>query len=225
MRLKLVVGLLLIISAGPCLAAEAGRVSLPAASANTVLELAAAEGALLHRRLNLSGIEEFRRTSNSWQPLIAPKNKLLVMNLWDQHCEPCKRELPTLAVLYEEWRRNSRVAFLFVAELPMTREQAVEFWSNPFLAAENFERCSEPGLQMVRGPTGSRCLLPRIDSEPSRTRDGSLRQTLGTPTQPLTLLVDSAGVVRQAFVGSLTQRQLEFSAALQRLLAISERTR
>lgn len=203
--------------------AQVGSSVSASSPAESALSLAAAEGALLHLKLPLDGVEILKATNRVWQPLTLPSDRVVVINLWTESCEPCKREMPVLAALHEEWRRQPKVTFLFIAEPPMSREQVAEFWANPFLSIGSDERCHGSGVQLVRGPTGSRCLLPHIESEPARSQDQRMRDLLNTRTQPLTLLLDTTGVIRQAWVGSLLQRRTEVSSAIRRLLSLNPR--
>ena len=63
-----------------------------------------AEAALLHRRIDLSGIQQWERSAASWQPLTLIPAKIYVVNLWSVYCPPCQKEFPLLRNLMKGWR-------------------------------------------------------------------------------------------------------------------------
>lgn len=152
------------------------------------------EAALLHRRLDLSTLTRYHRAQKSWQPLRLPPARLYVVNLWGVHCAPCRAEFPLLRNVARAWQAQKDVVFLYVADPPLDSpaEEVVRFWQ-------------ELGAQ-----------LP--DADPLRSRDDGLRATLDNPAQPITLLLDSQLVVRQAFVGAIGDRPL--GTAITRLLRV-----
>lgn len=161
-------------------------------SAAAVSEALEAEGSLLHRRLDLSGLACWDRRARSWQPLARPPERLLVLNLWSAHCAPCVAEFPLLRRMAAAWKREPQVRFLFVADPPHDTEavEVVEFW------------------------TGHAAAVP--DADPCRSTTDKLRAALDNQAQPLTLLVDEEGLVRQAFIGAIQARGL--ASAMERLL-------
>ena len=169
----------------------AGSDSGQAAAVSEALD---AEGSLLHRRLDLSGLACWDRRARSWQPLARPTERLLVLNLWSAHCAPCVAEFPLLRRMTAAWRREREVRFLFVANPPHDTEavEVIEFW------------------------TGQAAAVP--DADPCRSTTDKLRAALDNQSQPLTLLVDGDGVVRQAFIGTIKTRGL--ASAMERLLKL-----
>lgn len=151
-----------------------------------------AEGSLLHRRLDLSAVLCWDRKGRSWQPLGRQSERLLVVNLWSAHCAPCIDELPLLRRMTAAWSRERDVRFLFIADPPHDTEapEVIAFWSQHSAAVP--------------------------DADPCRSTSDRLRATLDNGTQPLTLLVDEEGVVRQAFIGAVQERGL--ASAMERLL-------
>lgn len=166
-----------------------GRAAGQAAAIGEALD---AEGSLLHRRLDLSGVACWDRRAQSWQPLARPPERLLVLNLWSARCAPCVAEFPLLRRMAAAWKRERLVRFLFVADPPHDTEagEVVEFW------------------------TGHAAAVP--DADPCRSTTDKLRAALDNQSQPLTLLVDEEGLVRQAFIGAIQTRGL--ASAMERLL-------
>ena len=178
------------------------------------------EAALLHRRINLSGLQKWNRASRSWQPLPLPRSKLLVLNLWSYSCLPCKLEFPLFRNMVAGMRGRPEVQFLFVADPPdeTSAEQVEKFWSAPYVELR------PGGLCPVGKGTGTsarpRCQLEVPDVDPARTRDQHQLQSIAEVTmRPLTLLVDKSGLVRHVFAGSVAARTTEVRQAMERLLA------
>ena len=153
-----------------------------------------AEARLLHRRLDLSGVMRWDRRAGSWQPLGRPTERLLVINLWSAHCKPCVDEFPLLRRMFAAWRSEPDVRFLFISDPPHDTEavEVVAFWQQHAAAVP--------------------------DADPLRSTTDKLRATLDNNSQPLTLLVDQQGVIRQAFVGAIQERGL--ASAMERLLKV-----
>lgn len=175
------------------------------------------EGSLLHRRLDLRGLEVWSVQAKQWQPLTVPNSRVLVINLWRRSCVPCLKEMPSLAVLSKAWLARREVQFLFVADPPdeMTRAAVEEFWLHPYVELPG-QPCPGQASRLVSG--SSRCGLTIPSQDPVRATNDDLARLLGTVTKPLTLLVDARGVVRQAFVGELSNRTRELGDGLERLL-------
>lgn len=171
----------------------------PSAWAGSPYSLADAEGALLHRRVSLTGSRQYSRAQKTWQPLVLPSARVYVVNLWGVHCAPCRAEFPLLRNIQRAWQGNRDVAFVYLADPPLESmpDEVLRFWQD------------------------GKDALP--DADPARSSDDALRQQLGTDTQPITLLLDAQLVVRQAFVGAIGDRPL--GAAIARLLAIAPASR
>lgn len=152
------------------------------------------EANLLHKRLDLGSIAEWRHSAGAWLPLSVPPARVYVVNLWSVHCAPCIAEMPLFAKLVRGWSGDDEsVRFLFVSDPPSDTSVAEleRFWSKPPVE------------------------LPA--SAPCRTTNERLRDGLGVGMQPLTLLLDEHFIVRQVFAGALGTRAL--GAAIERLLA------
>ena len=167
-----------------------GGVQLPAGAAGA--QQADVEAALLHRRLDLSSVQQWDRTLWRWLPLALPPARIYVINLWSVYCEPCQKEFPQLRGLMKGWRAHPEVQFVFLADPPdsVSESEVVAFWRK------------------------NQSLLP--DTGPSRTTTPLLRQSLDNDSNPITLLVDKNMVVRQAFVGSIGSRAI--GRSLERLM-------
>jgi thiol-disulfide isomerase/thioredoxin len=174
--------------AGVAAAAPTGQ------SGPTVVDALNAEARLLHRRLDLSGVMCWDRREKSWKPLSKLSEKLLVLNLWSASCKPCLAEFPLFRRMAAAWQRERGVRFLFIGDPPHDTEapEVIAFWQQH--AAE----------------------VPEAD--PCRSTTDKLRAALDNNSQPLTLLVDEQGVVRQALVGAIQERGL--ASAMERLLKV-----
>lgn len=175
---------------GPAAAADS-EVGIPAAAL-----LAEREGALLHRRIDLSAVRLWSRATHGWRPVGASPARVTVLNLWSIHCQPCLAEFPLLKRIVDGWRGRADVRFLFIADPPSDTSAAelAAFWDRSLQA------------------------LPDVD--PGRATTDALRRSLESELQPITLLLDEKLVVRQAFVGAVTGRSL--GTAIERLLRASE---
>jgi hypothetical protein len=113
------------------------------------------------------------------------------------------------------------VVFLTVADPPeqMQRDQIVDFWKRRFIEVPPGRSC--PGMRTppIQSSIALRCPLSLPPHDPGRNADDRLHASIPVRTQPLTLLVDPHGTVRQAFVGSLSIRPGELDEALDRLQA------
>jgi len=156
------------------------------------LKLRRIEAELLHRPANLQGLRVWQPKEEKWIPTVPPETPLLIVHIWAVECRPCLTELPIILRMAQTFGRSSKVR------------------SAPFLFITESDD----------GPL--RSYLREHDAEFGPTAvyraDERLRQGLETMQQPLTLLVDRRGVIRQAFVGSLLGRRSEFVLAVERLL-------
>ncbi len=178
----------------------------------------ASEASLLHLRPDLNVVEVYRRSSQSWRPFTQSAGKLLVVNLWSRSCEPCLAEMPLLKTASARWQRRG-VEFLIVADPPdrMSRDELVKFWERPFVEVKAGHGCPGQHERAVAGSFAMRCRIELPELDPGRSSDPRLSAAVATETQPLTLVLDPNGTVRQAFVGSLQPGELD--RALDRLLA------
>lgn len=173
---------------------------LAALSPTEELTLRRSEAELLHRRVSLAGLLQ-RAAKGGWRPAPAPAPaQVYLIHIWAVECGPCVRELSFFHTLAQRYQRRRGLELVFISE---SGEELLE----RFLA-DPTRREVLPSPQMYRNAKG--------------VRDG-----VQISEQPLTLLVDSELIVRQAFVGSLveTGRKNEFVTALERLLAEMTRSR
>lgn len=100
--------------------------------------------------------------------------------------------MPLLKNIARGWKNEPGVQIVFVSE---TLDEKVlrDFWFKT-----NRDRVPETPL--------------------TQSIDNRIRDTLDTGKQPLTLLLDQDLVVRQALVGSLTERSPELTTSMSRLL-------
>lgn len=189
-----VLGLGLIGAVGVRRAAAQGSSAAQAEAQFARREMLNAEGSLLHRRIDLAGVMCWDRKEHAWHPLGRSTERLRVVNLWSAHCQPCREEFPLLRRMAAAWQHDRSVRFLFIADPPHDTEAAevASFWT---------EHAAE---------------VPELD--PCRSTTERLRAGLGSGAQPLTLLLDGEGVVRQAFIGAIYERGL--ASAMERLLPL-----
>lgn len=171
----------------------AGPLGRARAAASPASSLRGEESGLLHARLDLRGVRGYRGRRGPWQPFSPGAERLLVVHLWALECPPCVAELPMLRTLVRGWHDQPTVRFLFVAET-LDASRLLAFWLDDHHAD-----------------------VPEV--ELYQSTDGRIRDVLGIGTQPLTLMVDSQGVVRQAFIGSLADRRFELGRAIGRLIS------
>lgn len=160
--------------------------------ASAVAHPADVEATLLHRRVDVSAVQQWDRRLARWRPLGLPTAKVYVVNLWAIHCKPCIEEFPQLKNVSAGWKSNAEVQFVFLADPPSETSEAevVAFWQK------------------------NQAALPDVD--PSRSYSDVLRRGLDNDQEPITLLLDENLVVRQSFIGGIGERPL--GRAIERLL-------
>lgn len=180
------------------------------------------ESDLLHKRIDLSGVEIYDRAAKQWRPWQGDDAaQVTVVNLWSRDCPPCLAEFRTFADLFSvRYRLRSDIKVLVVADPgnETTQETVVEFWRHPKVELRPGEPCG--GYPLTSG-SRRECLLTLPDTDPAWSSNERLRNSLRSYppllSRPLTLLVDAKGIVRHVFVGSITQRSTELAMAIDRL--------
>ena len=152
------------------------------------------EASLLNRRLDLGSVRRWDRKQHSWRPLTRGNEQVLVLQLWAVECGPCLAEMPLLRRVVQGWRSKPTVRFLFVSET-LDQDALTRYWIK--------QHASD---------------VP--DEDPYQSTDSRLRDALELGTQPVTLILDRDLVIRQAFVGTITERVSELAAGINRLLAL-----
>lgn len=149
------------------------------------------EAELLHRRLELRGLRQLQ--GSEWKPVEAPFSRLVVVHIWAVECKPCVDEMPMLRTLFAGLRRFPVLRLAFISETQdLTRlKQFID------------EKQKQQELPLTE--------FYQMDSD-------TLRRPLQNRSQPMTLLVDERGIVRQAFLGSLRARRSELTLAIERSL-------
>ncbi len=147
------------------------------------------ESLLLHRRIDLSMLRVQRgQAFVAADPLAS---RLSLIHLWAVECKPCLDELPTLQSFFSAQSQDPRIKVIIASE---TRDQGK---LSDFIKQHRGWFPNTPLYQVA---------------------DDTLRSSLQNFSQPLTLLVDDRGVVRQAWVGSLRGRKSELVDAVGRYL-------
>ncbi len=164
---------------------------LAPALADTELEARRIEVSVLHRALDLGGLQ--MRHAGRWQSRPPAPARLTVLHFWAVECKYCVAELPRLRDIAAAFRGERDLQFLFVTET----EEDDELRTFLILNRE----------AMPQSPV-------------YRDTDDRLRRALGTSRQPLTLLLDREGTVRQAFVGPVETRRNELVDSIERLLRV-----
>lgn len=154
------------------------------------------ELSLLHRRIDLSGVRGFDAKTSRWQPYRKGSESLLVVHLWAVECAPCIAEMPILRNIVSGWRDEAELRFLFISET-LDEKKLLDYWR------------------------ASASHVPSVSVY--QNTDERIRSILETGKQPITLLVDQDLVIRQAFIGTLSDRTNELTASMTRLLAVARR--
>lgn len=152
-------------------------------------ELCNSEAALLHRRVKPQSMAKWH--GDRWVTQNPPERLVKVVHVWAIECQPCLAEFPKLIAIAQKYQKSD-VDFWFVSESQDQRK-----WLE-FIHQQHAD--DQPNLLHFKD-------------------NGALRAALQERRQPLTLLVDSNQVVRQAFVGALVHRRTELTDAIDRLLA------
>ena len=127
---------------------------------------------------------------------------LYIVNLWGTACKPCKEELP---LLLKTWRGLAADPALHRGiKLLLIHEEAVVL---PEVLSELLRAEPEIGGRVPLYADANAGFRDKLDQKP-----------LGPPSLPTTLLVDRSGVIRQAFVGTLFNRDAALVHAAKHLL-------
>lgn len=148
------------------------------------------EQRLLHLRLDVGSVKLWQNDSLQEETLRLRKS-LTVIHLFSLDCPPCLDELPLLKSLFREGLPD--IDYVLVLETP----------DPPRIRDFLLKHAAD---------------LPQVPLFIST--DKRMRSTvqLGIETVPITLLLDSQRVVRQAFVGSLKERRTLYESAQTRLV-------
>jgi thiol-disulfide isomerase/thioredoxin len=134
--------------------------------------------------------------------------KLTVLHVWATWCEPCMPELAELGRIYGVDQSALATAKLVVV-----------------LESGNTDKPDKPDQLLSKVQEAIKAWpalggkVPLfLDATDGITRLVGAQTAFGPPSYPTTLLLDSCGVVRHAFVGSIVDRVGVFELAVQRLL-------
>lgn len=188
------------------------------AAANPAAELEQ-QHALLNKKLDLPGLQQYSPTGKAWKPLPPSAARVRVVNLWSLACQPCIDELPVLTQIAEKRRQASRdVQFLFVADPPAEnlRADVEAFWTQPFVPRLT-PRCEAESLGKVLPNFNDGQSACRLELHKAHVVCGE-KLVLSTLIRPLTLLLDPSGTIRHVFLGSLRNREHLLEGAIDRLL-------
>lgn len=115
---------------------------------------------------------------------------LYIVNLWGTACKPCKEELP---LLLKTWRTLAAdPALRRGIKLLLIHEEAVVL---PEVLSELVRAEPDIGTRVALYADANAGFRDKLDQKP-----------FGPPGLPTTLLVDQSGVIRQAFIGTLFNR-------------------
>lgn len=162
------------------------------AALNQKLAMYGREQKLLHARLAFDGVARVEPLSGRIiEARLHSGGRPMLIHLWSVHCPPCVRELPALRQVMAHLRMETGLRVVFISEdLPS--------------ALTSFLKAQGAGL-------------PEVEHWLSGPSSG-LRIDLHDSGQPMTLLIDANLVVRQAFVGLVSERRNELFAGASRLL-------
>jgi hypothetical protein len=147
------------------------------------------ESLLLHQKVDLRGL----RRVDGPSPVVEspPVSRILIVHIWAVECRPCVEEFPVLRPILDSLRTLPLVKAVLISETQDT-----------------------PKLQAFL--RDNRSIVPQLPQY--QVADDRLRASLQNQSQPVTLLLDERGVVRQAFLGSIRHRRSELADAVQRLV-------
>ena len=159
---------------------------------NQKLAMYGREQKLLHARLAFDGVARVEPLSGRIvETRLHSGGRPMLVHLWSVNCPPCVRELPALRQVMAHLRMETGLRVVFISEdLPS--------------ALTSFLKAHGAGL-------------PEVEHWLSGPSSG-LRIDLHDSGQPMTLLIDANLVVRQAFVGLVSERRNELFAGASRLL-------
>lgn len=200
-----------LIHLGLFLQLAAAPASAPAARSPTELDLRRQEVGLLHLPLDRIALRTLQMYDLKTEALrdarpgeiIDDSTPIMILHLWATWCEPCKEEFPMwrkfgprLSTQHQGRVRIAHVALQSdVADMPAFLEKMRNKLPFP---VQHFDRLEQLSKQ----------LRPKFPSKQL--------------TLPLTLLLDPDRVVRQAFIGPITERRQELEDGTARLLQLIE---
>ena len=159
----------------------------------TMFEDTRDERYMLHRRLRLDNVRIWDTNANNWRlPLgseVINTPKVSVLHFWAHYCQPCLREFPLFAAMSKTMSSNS-VQFVFISETQGDKE-------------------------MRDFVTKNKALMP--DAPWWQDIDGKIMQTLHYKKLPVTLIVDSKYIVRDAYVGTIESRRNQLVESIENL--------
>lgn len=127
---------------------------------------------------------------------------LYIVNLWGTACKPCKEELP---LLLKTWRAlaadtalRRNIKLILIHEEPVVLPEVL----SEFMRAE-----PDIGSRVSLYADANAGFREKLDLKP-----------YGPPSLPTTLLVDRSGVIRQAFIGTLFNRDAALTHTVKHLL-------
>jgi hypothetical protein len=127
---------------------------------------------------------------------------LYIVNLWGTACKPCKEELP---LLLKTWRTLAAdPALRHGLKLLLIHEEAVVL---PEVLSELVRAEPDIGTRVALYADANAGFRDKLDQRP-----------FAAPSLPTTLLVDQGGVIRQAFIGTLFNRDAALVHTVKHLL-------
>jgi hypothetical protein len=145
-----------------------------------------------------------RFDSQTSHPLFSEEGvSLYLVNLWGTACKPCKEELP---LLIKTWRGLAADPGVHKSvRLLLLHEEAVVM---PEVLSDLMRAEPDIGTRAALYADSNAMLREMLDQKP-----------YSAPSLPTTLLVDRGGVIRQAFIGTLFNREAALVHAVKHLLS------
>lgn len=182
---------------------------LPPLKPGSELELRRQEVRLLHLAIDRAAL----RTLLVWEPKIGTlrdarpgevvddSTPVMILHLWATWCEPCKEEFPL-------WQKLG----------PRLVEQHSGRVRIAHVALQNDSSDMASFVQQMQG----KLPFPVKHFDRGERLVGALRKALAGKnlTLPLTLLLDQERVVRQAFIGPISERRQELAESTARLIKL-----
>ncbi len=176
----------------------AASATIPAESGGSLaqrIEVIEKQDRLRHRTLRIDQLSSIQLQPFRWQSAssLSAHRSLLLVHVWSVHCPPCVKEMPELQRMLARLQAENRVRVAFVSQdTPDELREYFQTWQAQLPIARKYE-----------------FYLAGSDSQ--------LQTSLQSSALPLTLLVDSDMVVREAFVGPIVGRGNELFSMVRRL--------
>jgi len=134
-------------------------------------------------------------------PMSEMKGQIIVMHFWGTWCPPCREEFPQYVQLFNAYKGQPKVKFLTVSCSPGPED--------------NLDKLKEETIQFMHA---RELRIPNY-ADPAMYTRGRIAKMLssGGFQYPMTLIVDNKGIVREFWLGQLsdTMKQVDEAVKIQ----------